>query len=117
MSESVPGTYREVVSGTRIVLPLSMLRQHRSFTWPRKGQVTRSETSSNGSYAFFKFVLGLAQFLERSSEVLELIVELFFDCSEVVDGKCRQVDCVIGESWISLAYCLWGERKSEFVGR
>lgn len=88
-----------------------MLRQHRSFAWPRKGQVTRSETSSNGSYAFFKFVLGLAQFLERSSEVLELIVELFFDRSEVVDGKCRQVNCVIGGSWVSLAHCLLGGRE------
>lgn len=68
MSERVPGTYKEFVRGTRIVLPFFVSRQYYP---PHDGrELTGLETGFHGGYAFSEFVLGLTQLLEGSSEVL-----------------------------------------------
>lgn len=64
----------------------------------REEFLTRLETSFYGVDAFSEFILGLAQFLERSGEMLQFIVELFFDGGEVVDRERRQVDYGVGGS-------------------
>ncbi len=97
LSARVPGTYSELVNGTKMVLSaqetLATVPIHRNSQIRDSTFTLRRHACSNRLQTLSELGLRLAKLAEGVGEVLELVVKLFLDLGELLCRQRAEIDC------------------------